>query len=476
MDLLRSSIRTLFIRESVKSPGAPPDNPVAVRPVSGLPAARIRRVKRSRFAAMARALLAVKASTPEVDFLRTRLATYQATTPRDLVAPVPKTEINDAAVFVIHDADRRHPLDLLFETPADGDAPHATVAAEAAFQRAAFEAAGAAIARRASEIEEDLQTAERELREANDELDRLAAEGTSVADTRRHAIEGGRIDLAPLRFPSLPRILLWRAWLVTSLVAEWACFFFALANANGVDPTALDTEWVAGGAWAIIGSALAALTVAGGAFILAEWASTRLHASITDEAAPGRGFRFWTALSTMGFVAAVLMTVAVMRAQLGTAGQTDSAAFLRYAILTAAPLVAAVCASAHARDLEARRAAALTLIGTPDRYSVAAELRKAEEQRWIAERERLRIVRRDLISALQRLQASVAGGDQALRDVARFETYVVSSWLDAVTAAMARDKALFRGWARLLGREQLLATQPAAAGVLVPLRRTRRTA
>jgi hypothetical protein len=425
---------------------------------------------------MASALLAVKASTPEIDFLRTRLAAYHATTPRDLVAPVPKTEINEAAVLVIDDADRRHPLDLIFETPADGGSPQAAVAAEAAFQRAAFEAAGAAIARRASEIEEDLQTAERELREANDEVDRLSAERTAAADARRHAIEGGRIDLGPVRLPSLTRILLWRAWLVTTLLAEWTSFFFALANTNGVDPTALETEWAAGAAWAIIGSALAALTVAGGAFILAEWASARLHAAITDEAAPGRRFRIWTALFAMGFVAAVLLTVAVVRAQLGTAGQTDSAAFLRYAMLSAAPLVAAVCASAHADDLEAGRAAVLTLIGTPDRHSVATELRKVEEQRWLAERERLRTVRRDLITALQRLQASVAGGDQTLRDVARFETYVVSIWLDALAAATARDNAFFRGWARLLRREHLLATQAAPAGVIVPMRRTRRTA
>ena len=196
---------------------------------------------------------------------------------------------------------------------------------------------------------------------------------------------------------------------------------------------------------------------------------------VPDETALGRGFRFWTALIAMGFVAAILLTVAVMRAQLGTAGRTDSAAFLRYAMLSAAPLVAAVCASAHARDLEAGRSAALTLIGTPDRHSVAAELRKAEEQRWTAERERLRTVRRDLVTALQRVQASVAGGDQGLRDVAS-ETYVVGQFADAVTAATARDKALFRSLARLLRREQLLATQAAPAGVLVPMRRTRRTA
>jgi hypothetical protein len=414
--------------------------------------------------------------TPEVDYLRSRLAAYQATTPRDLAAPIPKIAINDAAILVIHDTDRRHPVDLIFETPADDRAPHMTVAAEAAFQRAAVEAAGAVIARRASEIEEDLQTVERELRETNDEVDRLVSERTAAAAGRTHAIESGRIDLAPLRIPSLASVLFWRGWELATIVGEWVAFFFALANMNGVDPTNLEAEWAAGGAWAIVGSALAALTIAGGAFILAEWASARLQAAATDQTTLGRTFQLWTASLAIGFVAVVLVTVAVMRAQLGTAGQTSFAVFVCYTILVAAPLLAGVCVHAHADELEERRAAGRTLLGTPDRHGVASDLRRADEEARIAERERLRAQRSDSIAALQRLNASVFGGDQALRDIARHETTVVSIWLDTVTAAIARDQTAFRLSARLIKREQLLALPAPPSGALVPMRRVRRTA
>jgi hypothetical protein len=459
----------------VKSPGALADVPVAVRPVSGLPAARAPRVKRSRLAAYASASAAVVAQTPEVEYLRSRLAAYEATTPRDVTAPIPTMEVTDAAVFVIHHGDRRHPLDLVFDPP-EGGAPQA-IAPEVAFQNAAVEAARAGIARRVSELEEDVQTAERERRESNDEIAQLVAERTAASETRRHAIESGRIDLTPARVPSLIRIFLWRAWLIATVLGEWAAFFLATANMNGVDPTALEAEWAAGAAWAIIGSALTAATVAGGMFILAEWAAERLRAAITADATPERAFQLSTATVAMVYVALVLVTVAVMRSQLGTAGQIDSAAVLRYAILTSAPLLAAVCVQSRLGDLVAARTAARMRLGTPDRHGVVAELRKADEHGWIAERERLRAERNDSIAAILRLQASVAGGDQALRDVARFETSVVSIWCDAVKAAMARDKAAFRICARLLPkREHLLAKTEPTAGALIQMRRVRRTA
>jgi hypothetical protein len=351
-----------------------------------------------------------------------------------------------------------------------------TVAAEAAFQRAAVEAAGAAIARRAAEIEEDLQTVERELLETNDEVDRLVSEHTAAAAARIHAIESGRFDLAPLRVPSLATLLFWRGCELAIVVGEWIAFFFALANMNGVDPTNLEAEWTAGGAWAIVGSALAALTIAGGAFILAEWASARLQAVATDQTKPGRTFQLWTVSLAITFVAVVLLTVAVMRAQLGTAGRTSFVVFACYAILVAVPLLAGVCVHARADELEERRAAGRTLVGTPDRHDVASDLRKADEDARIAERERLRTQRSESIAALQRLNASVFGGDQALRDISRNETMVVSIWLDTLTAAIACDQAAFRLSARLLKREQLLARPLSPPAALVPMRRARRTA
>jgi hypothetical protein len=431
-------------------------------------------VKRSRLAAYASASAAVVAQTPEVEYLRTRLAAYEATTPRDVTAPIPNLEVTDAAVFVIHHGDRRHPLDLVFDPP-EGGAPQA-IAPEVAFQNAAVEAARAAIARRASELEEDVQTVERELRETNDEIAQLVAERTAASETRRHAIESGRIDLTPTRVPSLIRIFLWRAWLVATVLGEWATFFLATVNMNGADPTALEAEWAAGAAWAIIGAALTAATVAGGMFILAEWAAARLRVAITNDATRERTFQLSTATIAMAYVALVLVTVAVMRAQLGTAGQIDSAAVLRYAILTSAPLLAAVCVQSRLSNLEAARTAARTRLGTPDRHGVVSDLRKAGEYEWIAERERLRAERNDSIAGILRLQASVAGGDQALRDVARFETSVVSTWLDVVKAAMARDKAAFRLCARLLKREHLLARTEPTTGALIQMRRVRRTA
>lgn len=339
----RWSIRNLPpLLAPVKSPGAPADVPVAVRPVSGLPPARIPRVKRSRTAAYASAFAAVFAHTPEVEFLRARLAAYQATTPRDLNAPIPSMEVTEAGVFVIHDTDRRHPIDLMLD-PDAGAAPQApAVAAEVTFQEAAFEAAGEAIARRAAEVEEDVQTVDRELREANDELALLGAEGTTAADARRHAIESGRIDLAPARFPTRTRILLWRGWIAFTLVGEWVAFFFALANSiGGIDPAALEAEWAAGSAWAITGAAVVAATVVGATFILAEWAGAQLHSARAADGASPRNVLLWTASFGAGIVASVLVVVAVMRAQL-TGEPTDLAALLRYAILTAAPLIAAV--------------------------------------------------------------------------------------------------------------------------------------
>src|SRR6266542_2731231 len=172
MNLIRSILTKALRARSVKSPWRIPQGaavPVAVRTVSGLPRARIRRVERSRVAAIVAAWLRVRVNTEEVEFLRGRLSVYQATTPRDLTAPIPRTEISDAGVFIVDDMDRRHPIDRIFDGPSDEN-----LAPEAQFQRATAEVMGRSLADTAGALDADLGFVDRQLKEVDARLDRLA--------------------------------------------------------------------------------------------------------------------------------------------------------------------------------------------------------------------------------------------------------------------------------------------------------------
>jgi hypothetical protein len=223
MNVIRSILISLFRRRSVKPSSRIPQGaaiPVAVRTVSGLPRARIRRVKRSRIAAIIDAWLRTRVNTDEVEFLRGRLSVYQATTPRDLTAPIPQMEISDAGVLIVQDTDRRHPIDRIFDGPSDE-----TLTPEAQFQRASAEVVGRSLADTAGALDADLQFVDRQLREVDAQLDRLASEGRSAGVARTHLVESGRVDLAPPQIPSARSILFMRGGEALTLLAEGLLHF-----------------------------------------------------------------------------------------------------------------------------------------------------------------------------------------------------------------------------------------------------------
>ena len=451
--------------------------PVAVRPITGLALAPVRLVRRATIAAMLGARTAVRTNTPEVVYLRTQHALYRGTAPRDVTAPVPDTSIDPATgELVIHAAaDLRHPSDTIFDA-SDATELQGPVAAEAAFQRNASAAAGDAVARRLEEHEGDMRTVERQLREAEEQLERIAAEQNASAAARTQAFEDGTADVpAPTAVPSLSRIVLWRLFELATVVGEAANCFTALANTAGLDPSNLAAEWRNGGAPSIVGWGIAALTLAAILFIIAEWAFARIAAAIEEADDPTHAFRLATGVAALVFVTGVVAAIAYMRAQLGTAGHASVASWCVYFVVGAAPLVGGALVHLHTNALGAARAAALRVVATPTGADAAQQLRSEHEGTLVAERDRLRARRDQLTSAIQLLNRQMHGAEQAVRDVARHETMVVQRWLDSLRAALAKDQKFIHHFARAWNRTYLLAPAlPAAiAGTLVPIRKRR---
>lgn len=452
--------------------------PIAVRPITGLALTPIRLVRRATIAAMLGARTAVRTNTPEVTYLRTQHALYRGTAPRDVTAPVPETAIDSATgELVVHTAaDQRHPSDTIFDASLDATDLQGPVAAEAAFQRNASAAAGDAVARRLEEHEADMRTVERQLREAEEQLERIAAEQNASAAARTQAFEDGTAEVpAPTAVPSLSRIVLWRLFELATVVGEAANCFTALANTAGLDPSNLAAEWRNGGAPSIIGWGIAALTLAAILFVVVEWAFARIASAIEEADHPTRTFRMVTGVSALVFVTGVVAAIAYMRAQLGTAGHASVASWCVYFVVGAAPLVGGALVHLHTNALSAARAVALRVVATPTAADAAQRVRSEHEGTLVLERDRLRARRDQLTSAIQLLNRQMHGAEQAVRDVARHETAVVLRWLDSLRAALAKDQKYFHHYARAWNRVHLLASEPpaTAAGTLVPMRKRR---
>lgn len=452
--------------------------PVAVRPITGLALSRVRLVRRATIAALLGARAAVRTNTPEITHLRIQHALYRATAPRDVSAPIAETAIDPATgeLVVQTPADQRHPSDTIFDASLDATELQGPVAAEAAFQRNASAAAGDAAARRLEEHEADMRTVERQLREADEQLEQIAAEQHASAAARTKALEEGTADVpAPTAVPSLGRIVLWRFFELATVAGEAANCFTALANTAGLDPSNVAVEWRSGGAPSIVGWGIAALTLAAILFIIAEWAFGRIAAAIEEADDPTRAFRMATGVAALGFVTAVVAAIAYMRAQLGTAGHASVASWCVYFIVGAAPLVGGALVHLHTNALSAARAAALRIVATPTAADAAQHLRSEHEGTLVAERDRLRARRDQLTAAIQLLNRQMHGAEQAVRDVARHETMVVQRWLDSLRAALAKDQKFFHHYARAWNRTYLLALAPPVvmAGKLVPIRKRR---
>jgi hypothetical protein len=198
MNVIRSILTKALRARSVKSAndtGISPTNiPIAVRPITGLQLAPLRLVRRYALIARFGARKAVRASIPESSYLRTQHSIYRATAPRDVTAPIPDTSIDPATgeLLVHWPADHRHPSDTIFDASMDVAEAQSPVAAEAAFQRNASQAAGEAIARRLEEHEGDLRIVVRQLRDVEEQLDRIGMERNTSAAARVRAVEEGR--------------------------------------------------------------------------------------------------------------------------------------------------------------------------------------------------------------------------------------------------------------------------------------------
>jgi hypothetical protein len=477
MQILQSIINKALRREPVKA-SAPAEIPVAIRPITGLQLAAVVLVRRVALLAWIGARRAVSANIPELTYLRTQHALYRATAPRDVTAPIPETEISSAGDLVIRYAgDERHPSDTIFDPEADLSSLTGPVAAEAAYQRNATQAANVVIARKLEEKEADLRTADRQVREREDELEQVQASKAQAMTARTNALEDGTAEVTP-PVPAPPRwkIALFRAFEVATIAGEAMNAFAALGNTAGLDPSNIATEWANGAAPSIIGWGVAALTIAALMFVIAEWAFARIAAAVREPGDPTRAFRLGTAIAALLFDACVVAAIAYLRAQLGTAGHVSVAAWCVYFLLGAAPLIGGALVHLHANDLAAQRAEALQIAGTPSAIDAAQRLRTEREEELIAERDRLRARRDRLVNDIQLLNAQMHGAEQAVRDVARWETSVVQRWVDSMRAALAKDQKYFHHFARAWSRTHLLAESAAPAtpvATLVPMRKRR---
>jgi hypothetical protein len=448
--------------------------PIAVRPITGLQLAPAVLVRRVTLVAWLAARNAVRANIPEVAYLRTQHALYRATAPRDVTAPIPETEISSMGDLVVRfPGGDRHPSDTIFDPEADLSGLSGPVAAEAAYQRNASQAAAAAVARMLEEKESDHRTADRQVRECEDELEHIQAGKARATRTQTEAFENGADVDAPLAAPSLGDIVCFRAFEFATIAGEAMNAFAALANTAGLDPSNLPAEWANGAAPAIIGWAVAGMTMGALLFVIAEWAFARIATAMQTPADPTRAFRLTTAIAALAFDAGVVAAIAYLRAQLGTAGHVSMAAWCVYFLLGAAPLIGGALVHLHTNTLIEQRAEALRVAATPSAADLAQQLRSAREEMLLADRDRLRARRDQLVNAIQLLNAQMHGAEQAVRDIARHETGVVLKWLDSLRSALAKDQKHYQHFARAWNRTHLLAGELAAPVAVVPQRKRR---
>jgi hypothetical protein len=450
--------------------------PVAVRPISGLQLAPRRAVRRHALLARVSAALAVHANVPKGAFLKTQHAIYRATAPRDVTAPIPETEIDQAGEFrIIPLADVRHPSDI-FDVSEDIASLPGPVAAEAAFQRNASQAAGLVVARQLEEREGDLRTIERRARDLDEQLERGEIQRNDAAVARARSVEDGSTEgEPPTRVPSLALILSWRLFEIATMAGESVTCLAALANSGGLDPTNLTVEWRSGAAPSIIGWAVAAVTISALLFVICEWSFARIGAAIANGDDPQRRFQLITGSAALVFVTLVVSGISFLRAQLGGAGQVSVGLACIYFIVGATPLVGGSLVHIHADALSAKRDEALKKVSTPNPAAIAVRLRAEHEQALARERDLLRARRDALTAGIQLLHAQMHGAEQAVRDIARHETRVVQEWLDSLGAALAKDAKYYEYYARKWDRPALLASMQVieTAGTLVPIRKRR---
>jgi hypothetical protein len=451
--------------------------PVAVRPITGLDRAPLHTVQRPTLAAALSAWIAVQTLTPERSFLKGQHALYRRSAPREVSAPIPETDIdaNTGELVITYPAgDSRHPTDTIFDGPSDIVQMRSPLAAEAAFQRNASNAAGDAVARKLEEHEGDVRMADRSLRDFDEQLERVDRERNDAAAARMQAVENGAVSLdAPIAVPSVSKILLWRLFEAGTIGSESLCTFAALANASGIDPGNLSVEWRTD-APVITGWIIASVVIAATLFNITEWGFARIGEVIELPYHRSRLSRLATGSAALLSVLLAVVAIAALRAQLLSVGHASVLTTGIYLVLGLLPLIGGALAHMHADSLNAVRREALAAAAKPNASDVAVQLRSAHEETIIAQRDRLRARRENLINEIQSLHASMHGAEQLVRDGARHETRVVEVWLDSLRAALALDKKYFEYFARARDRASLLVPgeqPPPTTAALVPLRK-----
>jgi len=176
------------------------------------------------------------------------------------------------------------------------------VAAEAAFQRNASLAEGEAVSRRLEENEADRRIVERQLRDVDEQLDRIESDRNASTAARTSAVEQGTAaTAAPVAVPSLAVVLFWRFVEVATILGESINCATALLNASGADPSNLAVEWANGAAGVIAGCAVSALVISTLLFVITEWAFARIAFALDELQDPARGFRMLTATAAPSF-------------------------------------------------------------------------------------------------------------------------------------------------------------------------------
>jgi ribosomal protein L20 len=448
-----------------------------VRPITSLPRANASVARRLSVVAWIAGRNAVHAHVPLLNYLRNQLAQYRVTAPRDVTAPIPELEVSSTGELVLqYPSGEHHPTATIFTPAADLGAFRGPLAAEAGFQRRASDAATAAAARVTEYHDAEQRVIEQQLRAAEEEIAEVEAAKTASLASQADALAEAQPEITPAAsVPPRWKIVLWRLFEIAAIAGETMTTFAALLNSGGIDASNLASEWANGASAAIIGWGIAALTIAALLFVTTEWAFARIADAIHAVADPARGFRLITGAAALLFVAAAVIALASLRAQLGTAGHGGIGAVCLYIVISVVPLLGGALVHLRANTLASARAEALQIARTPTATDLARRFRDAQEAELLAKRDRLLARREELLQRLHLLQAQMHAAEQALRDRAQREHEIVARWIDSVEAALGKDRKHFEHFARAWNRTHLLpaATPVAEVAAVVPMRKRR---
>lgn len=432
-----------------------------------------KRFKRPPFRAYFAARRAVLSNLNEVEHLTYRLGEYRRLRPR-VAYPLPEMRISPSAELELTlPPDPRHPFDRVLDQEGDlGDIALARDPGAADAQHTLREAAERAtlIGKELAELETEDREIERQMSETTEKRDAVARDQEDATTDATKRLQDGVAapDLSRRTpVPSAIKALRYRVgqWLL--LIVEGVFIFVPLANAQGVDPTAIGQELMRN-PLGVLFAAGPALALAWITFITLQWSAARSKQLIEEKEPNPRRPHWIAAIGGAIFLALSLIWVtASMRSQFhasanGLAGALEGAvsrpstATVSYFLITLAAVVGAVILHATADRLAKTREDALQRAAMPTTEEAVAARRARQFSAFedvVAKLQERRAIINAKIALLSEQEQSVR---RALREFARAEQHAAEMFVDDVRAAIGCDKYQFRLVAKKRKRGDLL--------------------